>query len=397
MVDKLAAAMDKNDHAVGVFVDLSKAFDTVNQDIPLGKLSNYGARGPTYNIIFSYLSGRAQYVSYNSAMSAKQDVVCGVPQGSILGPLLFLVYVDDMQNCSKLLNFILFADDTNLFITAKKSIDIISLANIELEKLGSCFKANKLSLNVNKSKYIYFRSACKGSSCSVGSLRIDNSIIEKVPNIKFLGIIIDKSLSWKAHVVNISKMISRNIGVCKRIRHKVDFKTATLLYDTMILPYFSYCNIIWANCSKYNLKKLYKLQKRAIRVIFYVNSRTHSAPLFRKLQRFNIYDIYKSQLCHFMYLSINRLLPVVFDQYFCQNINIHGHNTRSALNIHCNYARTNARASSIRINGPVCWNGLPVHVRNSVSLKKVLNSICYRFMVPVDYACVYFIGFMIID
>jgi len=156
MVDKLTAALDAKEFTIGVFIDLSKAFDTVDYCILLRKLSNYGVCGSAYGIISSYLSGRSQYVTYNHTNSSKQHISCGVPQGSILGPLLFLVYVDDMQNCSSLLKFILFADDTNIFISAKKSIDIIVLANSELNRIGNWFKANKLLLNVFKSKCIFF-------------------------------------------------------------------------------------------------------------------------------------------------------------------------------------------------------------------------------------------------
>ena len=156
LVDKIMSALDKGDFVVGVFLDLSKAFDTVNHQILLNKLFKYGIRGLALKWFKSYLCERKQFVVYNNVKSTESLITCGVPQGSILGPLLFLLYINDMANVSKLLFIILFADDTNLFLNGKSVLNIIQKMNTELEKIVHWLTVNQLSLNINKTSYIIF-------------------------------------------------------------------------------------------------------------------------------------------------------------------------------------------------------------------------------------------------
>ncbi len=150
MYNKLSSAIDNRDFAIGIFIDLSKAFDTINHKILLSKLQYYGIRGVPLLWFDSYLTNRKQYVYYNNVSSSKSDIKCGVPQGSILGPLLFLLYINDIVKSSSILQFIIFADDTNLFFSSKNFIDLARTVNAELVKLSDWFCANKLSLNVKK-------------------------------------------------------------------------------------------------------------------------------------------------------------------------------------------------------------------------------------------------------
>jgi hypothetical protein len=154
MYDKISEARDNGHFSVGIFLDLSKAFDTVNHEILISKLNHYGIRGICLNWIRDYLRGRKQCVSYNGHASPMLDVKCGVPQGSILGPLLFLIYVNDISHTSTTLQFLMFADDTNLFMSSKSLGELVDKLNIELQKVNNWFKANKLSLNLNKTNYI---------------------------------------------------------------------------------------------------------------------------------------------------------------------------------------------------------------------------------------------------
>ena len=159
--DKISSATDTNKYSIGIFIDLSKAFDTIDHEILLNKLSYYGVRGVALNWFRSYLSNRKQYVAINNTMSTISDISLGVPQGSVLGPLLFIIYINDIVNSSKLLSFILFADDTNLVYSHSDLLQLITTVNCELVKLDDWFKANKLSLNINKTHYILFGSKRK--------------------------------------------------------------------------------------------------------------------------------------------------------------------------------------------------------------------------------------------
>ena len=156
MVEKITDAIDNNLYPVGIFIDLKKAFDTINHSILIDKLKNYGIRGIASTWLTSYLSNRKQYVEYNNVKSNIQAVRCGILQGSILGPSLFVLYINDLCNASDLLELILFADDTNIFFKAKDYTQMENTLNRELKTINDWFMVNKLSLNVSKTKFITF-------------------------------------------------------------------------------------------------------------------------------------------------------------------------------------------------------------------------------------------------
>lgn len=200
LVDKIINSIEKGNYLMGLFLDFSKAFDTVNHSILLEKLDKYGLRGITHKWISNYLTNRKQFVCYNNSYSTTKDVVCGVPQGSILGPLLFLLYINDIVNVSNKLFPILFADDTNVFIEGQDLNDMTVVMNRELCKLVIWLNINKLSLNVKKTHVMIFRSKHRKCSNHNREIQINGQIISKVESTKFVGVIIDEHLSWRQHI-----------------------------------------------------------------------------------------------------------------------------------------------------------------------------------------------------
>ena len=207
LIDKLTRALDEGKFVVGILLDFSKAFDTVDHDILLTKLSHYGIRGVPLLWFQSYLSNRQQFVTYNGVSSSVKTVKCGVPQGSILGPLLFLIYINDLVNvCSHCLP-ILFADDTNLFVSGVDMSHISEIVSKELAELSQWLKVNKLSLNLKKTQYMIF--SRRKSKDETINIKIDDQSISETKSSKFLGVYIDNSLNWKTHISYIAGKISR--------------------------------------------------------------------------------------------------------------------------------------------------------------------------------------------
>ena len=198
LYDKISNALDNKRVTLGLFIDLSKAFDTVNHAILLDKLEHYGVRGIALQWFESYLSCRKQFVQYNGYNSSSLDITCRVPQGSILGPLLFLVYINDLCKVSKVLEMILFADDTNIFYLHTDASYLMEVVNLELKKITSWFYTNKLSINVKKSNFIIFRPKQNRQTLDL-AFNISNYSIDRVKEATFLGVILDEHLTWKSH------------------------------------------------------------------------------------------------------------------------------------------------------------------------------------------------------
>ena len=260
LVEKISTALDKGQKVIGVFLDFSKAFDTVNHSILLKKLEHYGVRGVALKWFENYLSSRKQYVSFNSAKSTAATITCGVPQGSILGPLLFLIYINDMSHVAKNSFMLLFADDSNLFFTGKDMNDLVCKVNAELQSIMTWLQVNRLSLNIKKTHYIVF---C-GKKNFDGNLdiKINNTMIDRVFSTKFLGVQIDQHLNWKCHIDYIAKKLSKCVGILSRARCYLPKECLINLYYTFAYPYFTYCIHVWGNTYSTYLDKLIKMQKK---------------------------------------------------------------------------------------------------------------------------------------
>ena len=274
ILNKIQSKTDAKLFSCGTFIDLKRAFDTVDHSILLHKLNHYGVRGIINSWFSSYLSKRSQSTHIGSTVSDKEEIVCGVPQGSVLGPLLFLSYVNDIYRCSQIFDFYLFADDTNLLYSNKDLKDLETVVNEELMKVGDWLDPNKLSLNTSKSNFVIFHPYQHKPDCTIQLEIYNNDLKESVPLeqktfVKYLGILIDNNLSWKYHIDYISSKVSKGIGMSARLRLLVPFATLLNIYRCLIEPYISYGLIAWGQAANIHLNKILILQKRALRLMYF--------------------------------------------------------------------------------------------------------------------------------
>ena len=339
---------------MGLFLDFRKAFDTVNHQILLKKKYKYGIRGVVYDWFKSYLSNRKQYVNINKVNSPKLNITCGIPQGSILGPLMFLLYINDIANVSSVLFFLLFADDTTVFCSGKNIDDLINIVNREMQKLIIWLYVNKLSINTEKTNYILFSLRKKiNTSCNV---YINQKVIDRVTNTKFLGVIIDEKLTWSHHIKYIKKKISKGIGIICKARKIFKMQTLLTMYYSFIYPYFVYCLEFWGSASNYLLDSLFKLQKRAICLIVSAGFRAHTEPIFLQLNLLPLSKLHQMNIIMFMYKFKNSILPDIFHDVFQWNKDIHQYNTRQSDKLHVVKCKTSTFIKSPSYRGILLWN-----------------------------------------
>ena len=245
LIDHVSKEMEAGKTPTSVYIDLSKAFDTLTFEVLLYKLKYYGVTDTAFDLLKSYLTNRKQYVVFDVCQSEHVEIYTGVPQGSILGPLFFSIYINDLITVSDRLNFLMYADDTTIYFNLEDFDNLTKETDInrELEKVNIWLKLNKLSLNTQKTKLMLFHR--KQKHLDEINVVINGIEIEHVPSFNFLGIMLDENLSWKSHIEMVGNKISKVTGILYRLKNVFPENVLFVLYNSLIVSYMNYGLLLW--------------------------------------------------------------------------------------------------------------------------------------------------------
>ena len=375
--DVLLNNIHNNFHSLGIFLDLSKAFDLIDHNILLYKLPYFGIRGVALDWFNSYLQNRSQYTRYNNFDSSLSKVECGIPQGSMLGSLLFLLYINDLCYVTSFFHFVLFADDTNIISSHKDFNTLLHKTNEELCKIVDWFDSNKLVINHDKTCILYFSKPNIKFPPHTIKVKINDIYLNVSDSVKFLGVLLDNQLTFQNHRMYILKKISKNIGIICKLRSILPKKHLFMLYNSLILPFIHYCNITWANIGKSKLEPFHKLQKKALRICTKSPYLAPSRPLFFELKTLNIYHIYEFKVAVLMYYVKHKMAPANIINLFNFNNDFHRYYTRSASQFHLPLTFNTQMYNSFKHVGPKIFNNLNTIIRpcsTASSFKALLKS-----------------------
>ena len=281
--------------------------------------------------------------------------MCGVPQGSLLGPVLFLLYINDICNVSNVLKFVLFADDTNMFCSSTSLHDLRDTINRELGKLFVWYSVNRLSLNLGKTNYMLFRSRPPDNELA---LTINSVVLPRVAATKFLGIIIGDKLSWKPHIQSVKSKLSSVLSIMYKAYKLINTSGMYTLYCSLFHPYLSYCNEIWGNTYPSNVKCLFTLQKKAIRLICNADRLAHTNAMFKDTSILKLSEFVKYKTAIVMFNLFHGILPIKLQRRFSK------YSTRQKKSVVMVQVRTNLKAMCLSVYGVKLWNTLPGEIKN---------------------------------
>ena len=369
-ISKWKQIIDEGNFIVAVFIDFKRAFETIDREILINKLKYYGINGTVLKWFKQYIIERQQVTKIGNSISNALNNNIGVPQGSVLGPLLFIVYLNDINHIDGCDFINLFADDTLVACWGNDINVVVNRMNSVLVKLEKFLNVNKLKLNVLKTKSMILGTKYKLKNINITDfqLKIENENIEWVTEIKYLGIIIDECLDLKAHYEYIYKKISTKLYFFTRISTDISFFARKTIYQTIIQPHFDYCATLLYLFDKNKMQSLQKLQNRGLRIILKCNRFSAIRTMHDSLNYLYVENRLYLLTMIFVFKIKSNMLPSYFDEFVVYNDTIHDYNTRNNENFHINRTVNRQAMNSIFFKGLNEFNKLPALVKNSSSV-----------------------------
>lgn len=380
LVTKIRNRIDEKQLVLGIFIDLKKAFDTISHKILLMKLSDMGITGSAYATLKSYLQNRNQIVKIGPNQSSGRPVSFGVPQGSILGPLLFLIYINDIQHIGLTADITLYADDTTLFYFGHSIKAMTAKAQSDLDLLNGWFLSNSLTINSSKTNFVIFAAKNKKVD-GIVQLTINNELLNEKAHEKYLGLILDHQLNWKMHIQKVKTKLTSLTGTIRSISMCLPRKIKYIIYNSLIKPHLDYLIEIWGTSAKTNLQILQIAQNKLIKSLFHYDFRTPSQIIYDETKIMNIKQTYIYYTCILIYKILNSHIHTSLS--FRKKAQTQKIKLRNANNLIARTPRTNYGSKNIEYEGVRTYNKLPNKIKDAKSLisfkkqlkKYVLNEI----------------------
>lgn len=358
LVTKIKSNIDNKNIVLGVFIDLKKAFDTVSHSLLIKKLKHIGVDGTALQMFQSYLTNRFQIVKINNAQSTKRPITCGIPQGSITGPLLFLTYINNIRDIGLHGHVSLYADDTCLFYFGSSIQQIVAHAQEDLNKLFSWFQYNLLTINISKTCYVIFKSRNKVIP-SHDALKINNIIIQEKACEKYLGLRMDSGLTWNAQIEHIRTKLSSLTGSLRRIVRCIPRQIRYTIYNSLVKPHLLYLIQIWGSAAKTKLADLQIQQNKIIKVLFHYNFLTPTSQIYKETKLMTIKQLYIYNTCILLRKIIKRSLHTSLSFITLKQLTARPLRTRRASLLVLPRTRTNTGKKMFTYEGAQLYNNLP--------------------------------------